>query len=75
MFEPSFRETAPNGEAASQILRQMLYVLADTEKDQRLQAIMDELDFQTPFGLAIRGAGLRRQGLISWRPRENKHVD
>ena len=68
MFEPTVGETAPNREAALPMLRQMFHVLADTEKDQRLQAIMDELVVQTPDGLAIKGAGLRRQGLISWRP-------
>ena len=75
MFEPTFRHTAPNRETALQILRQMLYVLKDTEQDQRLEAIIEELVVQTPQGLAIRGAGLRRQGLISWRPRENKHLN
>ena len=69
MFEPTFGETAPNREGALQMLRRMFNVLAHTEKDQRLQAIMDELVVQTPDGLAIKGAGLRRQGLISWRPR------
>ena len=68
MFEPTVGETAPNREAALPMLRQMFHVLADTEKDQRLQAIIDELVVQTPDGLAIKGAGLRRQGLISWRP-------
>lgn len=72
MFEPTVGETAPNREAALPMLRQMFHVIVDTEKDRRLQAIMDELVVQTPDGLAIKGAGLRRQGLISWRPRKNE---
>ena len=69
MFEPACPETAPNRETALQILRHMLFVKAGTEKDQRLQSNLDELVVQTPDGLAARGAGFRRQGLISWRPR------
>jgi len=72
MFEPTAREIAPNRETALEMLRQMFHVLTDTEKDRRLQAIMDELVIQTPDGLAIKGAGLRRQGLISWRPRKSE---
>ncbi len=71
MFEPTFGETCPDRETALQILRQMLYVQADTEKDQRLQAIMDQMVVQTTDGLAIKDAGPRRQVLVSWRPREN----
>lgn len=75
MFEPAVPEIVPNREAALQMLRQMFHVLADTEKDQCLMANMDELIVQTPHGLAIKGAGLRRQGLISWRPRNNEPAD
>ena len=75
MFEPTVREIAPNRETALQRLRQMFHVLTDTEQDQRLQAIMDELIVPTPNGLAIRGGGLRRQGLVSWRPRNEKPSD
>ncbi len=72
MFEPTAREIAPNRETALGMLRQMFHVLTDTEKDRRLQAIMDELVIPTPNSLAIKGAGVRRQGLVSWRPRKNK---
>ena len=71
MFEPTSRDAAPNRETALQIIRQFLYVLTDTEEDQRLQAIMDQLVVETPHGFDIKDAGLRRQGLISWRPRGN----
>ncbi len=71
MFEPTRRDAAPNRETALQILRQFLYVLPDTEKDQRLRAIMDQLVVETPHGFDLKEAGLRRQGLISWRPRGN----
>ncbi len=71
MFEPTAGETVPNRETALQYLRQMLYVQPDTEKDQRLQALMDDLVVQTPDGLTIQGARPKRQVLISWRPRKN----
>ena len=71
MFEPTYGETCPDRETTLENLRQMLYVLADTDKDQSLQAVMEELVVQTPDGLAIRDAGPRRQVLVSWRPREN----
>ena len=60
MFEATFCEIAPNRETSLQILRQMFHVLTDTQQDKRLHAIMDELIVQTPHGLTIKGAELRR---------------
>ena len=53
-------------EAAIDQLRQRLYVMPDTPKDERLHAAAEQLLAETVDGLVIPGAPRRRQGLLSW---------
>ena len=68
MVETGVRGGYESWDAAIEQLRRRLYVAPDTEQDRRLQSAAQELLLETPDGLVVRGAGLRRQGLVSWRP-------
>jgi SAM-dependent methyltransferase len=68
MLESASPRAFESRESALEQLRARLYVKPDTERDRRLQSAMDELLVETPDGVGIRGAKLRRQGLIAWRP-------
>jgi SAM-dependent methyltransferase len=61
-------ETVASWEVGLALLRELLYVRPDTEKDQLLQKAMCQLAVETPHGFTTRGARPQRQGLISWRP-------
>ena len=63
-FNPHAFET---WEAAQEEFRRRLYVVPGTEQDRRLEQVMGELLEKAPEGFAIRGAPLRRLGLLSWR--------
>ncbi len=49
-------------------LRRMLAVEEGTDADERLCAAADELLVETGEGLTVRGANMRRQAIITWRP-------
>ena len=68
MIEEGDRHTFESREAALDQLRGRLWVAPESDADSRLQTAIDEMLEDTGDGLAIRGAGPRRQGLISWRP-------
>ena len=68
MFGASDRQVFDSREAAVGELRGRLWVAPNTEADRRLQQAAEELLEDCEGGVAIRGAGARRQGLISWRP-------
>jgi len=68
MVEMSARGGYESWDAAIEQLRRRLYVAPDTEQDRRLQSAAQELLVETSDGLVVRGTGLRRQGLVSWRP-------
>ncbi len=66
MIETTGRQTFETREAALDQLRGRLWVAPDGEADHRLQKALDEMLECVDDGFAIRGAGPRRQGLISW---------
>ena len=68
MIDASDRQLFDSREAAIEQLRGRLWVAPNTEADRRLQKAAEELLEDADGGVAIRGAGVRRQGLISWRP-------
>ena len=68
MLEEEGPERVESREAELELLRHLLYVKPDTEKDQRLQATMSDLLVETPDGLVIRESQPTRQALISWGP-------
>jgi hypothetical protein len=67
MFDASDRQVFDSREAAVEQLRGRLWVAPDTEADRRLQQAAEDLLEDHDGGVAVRGVGARRQGLISWR--------
>ena len=49
-------------------LRRMLAVEEGTDADERLRAAADELLEESSEGLTVKGASMRRQAIITWRP-------
>lgn len=68
MLETGRSQSFESRDSALDTLRQRLYVAPGSEKARRLEAAADELLVDTRDGVAIRGAGPRRQALVSWRP-------
>ena len=68
MIEVGDRQTFESREATLEQLRGRLWVAPDSDADRRLQTAVDEMLEDADDGFAIRGAGPRRQGLISWGP-------
>lgn len=68
MIETGSPRSAEDMESALKMLRKFVYVQPDTEKDRRLRKAAEELMTETPDGLVIRGARLRRQALVTWKP-------
>lgn len=66
MFVERSPQTVPSRDAALKLLRALLYVRPDTDAERYLQRALDEALVETPGGLAIRGDGLRHQGLVGW---------
>ena len=66
MFDASDRQVFDSREAAVEQLRGRLWIAPDTEADRRLHQAAEDLLEDYDDGVAVRGAGARRQGLISW---------
>ena len=49
-------------------LRRMLAVEEGTDADERLHAAADELLEESSEGMTVKGASMRRQAIITWRP-------
>ena len=49
-------------------LRRMLAVEEDTDADERLRAAADELLEESSEGITVRGAKMRRQAIVTWKP-------
>ena len=67
MLETGRAQSFESRDSALDTLRQRLYVAPGSEKDRRLEAAADEMLVDTRDGVAVRGAGPRRQALVSWR--------
>lgn len=52
-------------------LRGMLAVEEGTDADDRLRAAADELLEESGEGLIVRGASMRRQAIVTWRPTQS----
>ncbi len=61
--------------SALEKLRRMLAVEEGTDADERLRAAADELLVETGEGLTVKGAQLRRQAIVTWRPNQNGSRD
>ena len=68
MLETGRAQSFESRDTALDTLRQRLYVTPGSERDRRLEATANELLVDAQDGVAIRGAGPRRQALVSWRP-------
>jgi hypothetical protein len=66
MFAASRRRLLPSRDLAEAWARRLLWVEPGTEKDQRLQEVLDELIEETPEGFTLRGARTQPQGLVWW---------
>ncbi len=74
MFEPTPVQAVPTREAALTLLRSVLSIDPESDKDQKLHSAVNELAIETPKGLEIKNAKPRREALISWRPEPNAGV-
>lgn len=68
MLEASVMQTFDDFESAINQLRLRLYVMPDTEQDERLRVAAKQLLVETSDGLIISGARPRRPGLLLWGP-------
>ncbi len=57
--------------SALEKLRLMLAVEEGTDADERLRAAADELLEESSEGLTVKGANLRRQAIVTWRPTQS----
>jgi hypothetical protein len=68
MFPPSPVPTFENHEVAFQQLKHRLHVEDGSQEEHRLRSAIPELLVETSTGLAIKGAKLRRLGVLTWTP-------
>ena len=68
MLETGRSQSFEDRDEALEMLRRRLYVVPGSDEHGRLVEATAELLEDTPDGVAIKGAGPRRQALVSWRP-------
>jgi hypothetical protein len=68
MIDTEAQPTAPDRRTALDLLRRVLAVRPESPEDARLEAAAHELLVETPYGITLRDARPRRQGLLSWQP-------
>ena len=68
MLSPEVPVLGPDLSSTLERLRRMLAVEEGGDADERLRAAADELLEETSEGLTVRGANLRRQAIVTWRP-------
>ncbi len=71
MLSPEIPVLDKDRESALEKLRRMLAVEEGTDADERLGAAADELLEESGEGLTVKGAKMRRQAIITWRPTQS----
>ena len=68
MFSPVTPVLETGGGSVLEHMRRRLAVEEGTEKDEQLQAAMEDLLEETPEGFTVRGVAPHRQAMVTWRP-------
>ncbi|MXX93249.1 MAG: class I SAM-dependent methyltransferase [Chloroflexi bacterium] len=68
MVRPEIPVLGTDLDSTLEKLRRMLAVEEGTDADERLRAAADELLEESGEGLTVRGASMRRQAIVTWRP-------
>lgn len=71
MLSPEIPVLGPDLSSTLDRLRRMLAVEEGTDADERLRAAADDLLEESGEGLIVRGASMRRQAIVTWKPTQS----